>query len=480
MPDSVEDMRVALREAREKLQEQDEVLKILTEPPLTYGTVCRVIEGERRVVVATAGGTVELALPKQAKGIVPGASVRLSSKTAQIVGVAPAGASAGPLTRVRRIVDAEMLEAEFGGMPRLLFRDRNAKVEEGDLVVPDPTGSVVVHNAGKPEVKPPPREALVSWGDVGGLDQAKAALQEAIELPYKHPDLYARYGRKPTRGVLMYGPPGCGKTLLGKAAASALAKAHGKKDAQGFIYVKGPEVLSKFVGEAEANIRGLFQVARDHKQQHGYPAIIFIDEADALLGRRGSGISSDMEKTTVPAFLAEMDGIGDSSALVLLATNRQDTLDPAVVRDGRVDTKVRVSRPGREQAQEIFRLHLRERPSRKDLSEAGTNALFNGDLALYRLIVKGSDTAYDFTLGDLASGALIAGLVEKAATLAIRREIASGSRTTMTEDDMASAVKLSYQENLDLDHSEAITMAAQEKGLQVAKVVRVVPPQECA
>ena len=154
--------------------------------------------------------------------------------------------------------------------------------------------------------------------DIAGLADAKEQLVEAIELPYTKPEVFAHYNKRPPKGALLYGPPGCGKTLLRiKAAASSIAKIHKKKQmASGFIYVKGPELLSKWVGQAEESVRELFLRARDHHKKHGYPALLFIDEADAIMPERGSGKSSDVENTIVPMFLSEMDGLETSHALV--------------------------------------------------------------------------------------------------------------------------------------------------------------------
>src|SRR5580692_5104326 len=197
MPDQYEDMRSALVEAREKLIQQDELIKALTEPPLVFGAVCKLLKETKTVIVSTGNGVMELQLPKDTKGITPGASVRISYKSMQIVGPAGSAGGPGPITRVKRLVDKDFLEIEANGQPRLLFYDSNMKIEVGDLVIPDSTGAVIVSNIGKPEVKPPPREALVSWDDIGGLMEAKAALQEAVEMPYQHPELYERYGRTP-------------------------------------------------------------------------------------------------------------------------------------------------------------------------------------------------------------------------------------------------------------------------------------------
>lgn len=200
----------------------------------------------------------------------------------------------------------------------------------------DPSGLVVVRDLGKDTQRFSLNQpSTVTWDDIGGLVDAKQQMLEAVELPWKHPDLYAHYGKKPLRGVLLYGPPGCGKTMLGAAAASSLARTHGKDQIEsGYLYVKGPEILDPFVGVTEATIRELFERGRAHEKAHGYPATLFIDEADAILGKRGGNgpNSSIIDHTVVAQFLSEMDGLDKNGTIVILATNRADILDPAVTR----------------------------------------------------------------------------------------------------------------------------------------------------
>src|SRR5208283_4208865 len=170
--------------------------------------------------------------------------------------------------------------------------------------------------------------------------------KEAIELPFTHKDIFAHYNKKPPKGLLLYGPPGCGKTLVGKATTNSLANIFGAKAiSSGFIYVKGPEILNMYVGESGRRIREIFQRGRKHFDKYKFPAVIFIDEAEAVLSERGTSRSSDVDKTIVPMFLSEMDGLDENHAIVMLATNRPKMLDPAVVREGRVDRHIKVSRP---------------------------------------------------------------------------------------------------------------------------------------
>lgn len=471
MDETTEKLREANAMLKQRLLEQDALLRALAEPPLTYATVLRLVPGESRAVLVAGSEVVEAAVPPGV-GLSPGDVVRISNKTGGIVGIAPRGKEVGAVVTVGRVVTG-MLECEVAGERRLLQPGAGVSAKAGDLVVVDRTGFFAVATVAKPEPPPPDRSTLVSWDDVGGLDEAKKALREAIEGPARHPELYARYGRRPTRGVMLYGPPGCGKTLLGKAAATALARAHGKRDAVGFFYVKGPEVLSMWVGNSESNVRQLFAGAREHKARHGYPAVIFVDEADAILSRRGSGSAGDMERTIVPAFLAEMDGIGDSGAVVLLATNRQDTLDPAVVRDGRVDRRIRISRPTQKDAAEIFGVHLAGKPGYDPaLAERAAASLYADELALWSVVDR-SGAAHAFRLGDLASGAMIAGVCDRAATSAMDREIRSDRRQKITAADVDGAVRQTLDEVRDVDHGDAIAEFVEARGIEVAGIRKV-------
>jgi proteasome-associated ATPase len=317
-----------------------------------------------------------------------------------------------------------------------------------------------------------PTAPIVRWDEVIGQDEAKAALREAIEGAIKHADLYKRYGRKPTKGVLLYGPPGNGKTMLGKAAATALAEVHGGvASASGFIYVKGPELKDSYYGGTERKIRDLFERARRHKAQHGYPAVIFVDEAECMLGHRrddGGGVSA------VQTFLTEMDGLVESSAFVLLATNRPGQLDSAVIREGRIDRKILVGRPSREDAIEIFRQCLRPRPIVGDLDElaaAAAEILYDSRHALYALHLQ-DGTSKTVRLGDFTSGAQITSLVESATSFAIDREIATGEQGIRI-DDFRAAILRSLKEQRDLDHPTELAAFCEDFMGEIVRLERV-------
>lgn len=321
-------------------------------------------------------------------------------------------------------------------------------------------------------------ELNVTWDDIGGQTQAKAALREAIEYPIIHADLYKALGKKPIKGVLLEGPPGCGKTLLAKAAATAIAKLHGKvASATSYIYVKGPEVLAMYVGVAEERIRNLFKMAQSHRAKHGYPAIVFIDEAEALLSRRGSGVSSDMEKTIVPAFLAELDGINESGAMVILATNRGDRLDPAVIRPGRIDRRITVSRPSKQDCTQIFGIYLGRAPTCTEVDSVSTQSsehLFSEANTLCNLKTSEGYTL-PFTLGHVASGAMIENIVDRASSIVMHTAITAheaGKRKNMalTNSHVTEAIAEVHASMKRLDHGDDIKLLQETTGIRVTGV----------
>lgn len=327
----------------------------------------------------------------------------------------------------------------------------------------------------------PPPPPPVRWEDVIGQAEAKTAVKEVIEGVTKHAALYKKYGRRAPRGVLLYGPPGNGKTLLAKAAAHAMASAHGQEARKsGFIYAKSSDLFDKLFGGTEKIIAGLFQRAKEHKRRYGYPAVLFLDEAENVLGHRGGRLSDGVSVNIgpdicVPAFLAEMDGLEESSAIVLLATNRQHVLDPAVVREGRIDRKVFVGRPSREDAKAFFAHYLNGRPLSRavdELARVAVEALFDERHALYHVRLQSGQEKVA-TLGDFTSGAQIAYLVDAATSFAIDREIATGTETSVLPEDFVAAVERTAKEQRGLDHYEALVTFCEPFGKDVVEIERV-------
>lgn len=339
-----------------------------------------------------------------------------------------------------------VVEASEDGIVKVLIdgqvKEAFGEVDEREEVLLDASKTVVVRSRPVNVKTYAAPIQHISWDDIGGLADAKLALREAIEFPITHAHLYRAYSHRGPKGVMLSGPPGCGKTLLAKAAASAIARMHNSEANTGFIYVKGPELLSKWVGESEAAVRQLFSRARGHYSQHGYPAVLFLDEADALLAARGSGVGV-LTSTMVPAFLAEMDGLEDSGAIVVLATNRPQLLDSAVIREGRIDRKIAVTRPERDAVADILTIHSRTlTTSGLDVPQLVTNALWSDNYKLFDF------NGVEGHLRHTVSGAMLAGIIAKAKSQALHRDIGLGlgRASGVQSQDVLDAVTLTYNE----------------------------------
>ena len=319
------------------------------------------------------------------------------------------------------------------------------------------------------------------WADIGGQDDAKRELIRAIQWPVLYPELFLLFKRKRSRGVLLYGPPGCGKTLLGKAVVRLLAALyHRKADDGGFKYVKGHQLLDQYLGNSEKAVKSLFDEARRWREQRGYPAVLFFDEADALFKRRApvSGGGAEPGFTLVPALLAEMDGMDDSGAFVILATNRPDSLDIAITRPGRIDRRIRVTRPDREAAETIFRIHLEGvfledelRPGQ--LSAFAAGELFDPAHQLYELQFQNDARPYSFLLKDLASGALIQNIVDRATANKMEHCIEHGVKAGLGRADIGQAVMETLAEHRQSRHQEELEDFAELAGRRLDSVRKI-------
>lgn len=430
---------------KKTLRDQDKLLRQLSVDPQIVGLVLAVRD-ERTYIAGPNGPLMVRSVP----GITEGKQVFIHSGTNAIIGAVPVGElpPIGLVSTIERSGAAWTVRLESGERTVIVPDALAPTLVHGDRVVVDAASCLVLANLGKAESRHKVDHAPLHWDEIGGCTEAKEAIRQAIEYPVTHAALYAAYGKKPSRGVLLHGSPGNGKTLLGRAAATAVSGGHGPDP---FIYVKGPEVRSKWQGETEANIRRLFDRARAHKRATGRAAVIFIDEADALLAARDTGgLASSSNVDVVAQFLAEMDGLQDSSAFILLSTNLPTGLDPAVVRDERIDRKVHVPRPDRAAATAIFQLKLRgqlgDTVALAALAAGVLELIYSDDVVVHTAqSLAGPLTLH---LKDVLSGAVIAGIVNRALENALER------------DRLAGVTRISGLNSADLRHG--VFLAARE------------------
>jgi proteasome-associated ATPase len=351
------------------------------------------------------------------------------------------------------------------------------KLRSGDTVLMESRTGLLVEKLARPEVEELVLEEVpdVTYADVGGLDSQIEAITDAVELPYLHRELFAEHKLPAPKGILLYGPPGCGKTLIAKAVANSLAKkvaqVTGNTNTRSyFLNIKGPELLNKYVGETERQIRLVFQRARE-KSEEGVPVIVFFDEMDSLFRTRGTGISSDMESTVVPQLLAEIDGVETlRDVIVIGASNREDLIDPAILRPGRLDVKIRIERPNEVAAAQIFARYLtpdlpldaEEVRTRGGGDPAkATQSMIESTVAeMYRDDEENRFLEVTYQNGDkevlyyrdFASGAMIENIVRRAKKLAIKRAIA-GTGRGIRLDDLFESIRQEYKENEDLPNT---------------------------
>jgi proteasome-associated ATPase len=468
-----------LQETRQQVALLREEVEKLTAPPSGFGVFLG-LNPDGTVNVFTGGRKLRVNVHPQIdpKLIVPGQELMLNE--ALNVVEACGFESAGEVVTVKEILDADRISiVSHADEERIaLLGDplRDTHLRAGDHLLFDAKSGYVLERLPKPEVDELVLEEVpdITYDDVGGLREQIIAIQDAVELPYMHPELFAEHKLRAPKGVLLYGPPGCGKTLIAKAVANALAKKvaekTGRADARSyFLNVKGPELLNKYVGETERQIRLIFQRAKE-KSTEGVPVIVFFDEMDSLFRTRGTGISSDMEATIVPQLLAEIDGVESlKNVIVIGASNREDLIDPAILRPGRLDVKIKIDRPDIEAARAIYAVYVTpDLPFDEGLlSQAGDDPEKACQLLIERVVDKmyaateenrflevtyASGDKEVLYFKDFSSGAMIESIVGRAKKQAIKRLIADNIRGIQM-DDLLVAIRDEYKENEDLPNT---------------------------
>jgi proteasome-associated ATPase len=380
------------------------------------------------------------------------------------------GAASGSIAFVAQSLDGDMALVDFQGNRKTVFAGKFAgQLEPSGKVVLDSSGTVIIGNFGLEDDSFSVDQATkVSWDDICGQEEAKNRFMDALEKPWRFPEHYQFFGKQQPSGVLLYGPPGCSKTMFGKAIFTSITStcaAKGAKASQGFILVSGPEILDKYVGVPEATIRHIFARARKFFQKTGIRPVIFLDEAESILAKRDSGISSDVLRTIVPAFLAEMQGVRTSGALVILATNKPESLDYAAIREGRIDVKLRIGRPDRKAAREIFLKNMKDVPvsettTKEKLADTFADELFSPKRVIYEVVrelASGENSTVNFTLADIVSGAMVPVVVEEAKRLALERELSKAKPAEgVRAEDVVAGVESVYRQSFASDHAEAL------------------------
>ena len=472
-----EKLSYTLREAREHIAQLREEVDKLSQPPSAYGVIVGKNDDET-VDILTSGRKMRVHLHPDIdfETVARGAEVVLNESLNVVLARTPEGS--GEVVSLKEVCEDGVravvtVRGDDERICELADALRGVHLRSGDLLRLDPRSALLLEKLPQPDVADLLLEEVpdIDYADIGGLDSQIELIADAVELPFLYGDLFAEHRLPAPKGVLLYGPPGCGKTLIAKAVANSLAKKVAAKqgDAKGrsyFINVKGPELLNKYVGETERQIRLIFQRARE-KSEEGWPVIVFFDEMDSMFRTRGSGISSDMESTIVPQLLAEIDGVeGLRNVIVIGATNREDLIDPAILRPGRLDVKIKIERPDKAAATQIFSRYLTAdlpiAPAETELDaestvramiDAAVDAMYSDDDANRFLEVtyqNGDKEVLYFR--DFSSGAMIENIVRRAKKLAIKRVIAGGDKGIRL-DDLVESVRQEFKEHEDLPNT---------------------------
>ena len=474
-----EKLEYMLREARDRVTALQEEVAKLTQPPAAYGIVLGSNDdGTVDVLTNSRKMRVSLHPDIDASTLERGSEVVLNDSLNVVL--ARSAESTGDVVSLKEVLEDGVRAIVTGRIDddhvcELSDALRGVHLRAGDLLRLDSRSGLLLERLAQPEVEHLLLEEVpdISYDDIGGLDRQIEAIADAVELPFLHGDLFAEHQLPAPKGILLYGPPGCGKTLIAKAVANSLAKkvaarTGADKGRSYFINIKGPELLNKYVGETERQIRMVFQRARE-KSEEGWPVIVFFDEMDSMFRTRGTGISSDMESTIVPQLLAEIDGVeGLRNVIVIGATNREDLIDPAILRPGRLDVKIRIERPDAEAARQIFSRYLTsEVPIGKtevdkhgDLKQAVIAMI---DTTVERMYATSDENRFlevTYQNGDrevlhfrdFSSGAMIENIVRRAKKLAIKRLLAGGERGVAL-DDLVDSIRQEFREHEDLPNT---------------------------
>jgi proteasome-associated ATPase len=476
-----EKLSYTLREARDHIASlRDEVDK-LTRAPGSYGTVVG-INDDQTVDVLTNGRKIRVSAHSDVdiEHLHLGAEVMLND--ALNIVLDRGSDSTGEVVSLKEVLDdgiraIVVVRGDDERVCELATAIRGMHLRSGDLLRLDSRSNLLLEKLDQPEVEHLLLQEIpnISYSDIGGLDSQIEQIADAVELPFLHADLFAEHQLPAPKGILLYGPPGCGKTLIAKAVANSLARKVASRtgDDKGrsyFINIKGPELLNKYVGETERQIRLIFERARE-KSEEGWPVIIFFDEMDSMFRTRGTGISSDMESTIVPQLLAEIDGVeGLRNVIVIGATNREDLIDPAILRPGRLDVKIKIERPDADAAHQIFARYL---TNELPISQTDIDNLGGGDAqkAVQEMVNQAVVEMYATTdvnrflevtyqngekeimyFKDFSSGAMIENIVRRAKKLAIKRLIDSGLKGICLQD-LVDSIHQEFKEHEDLPNT---------------------------